>query len=224
MGQVGRMGCGLGVSEQPAQPRAVHTARPGDLPDATSLPAHQCHLLGLDTYSSGRGHQPEGWDRGTEQLLLPSATTSVPDVLVVLGMCCRGDRCFASSVVPNAELWERVPSSGLENEIPLCWDRTASPAECMTPGLRAGSVPLKKKLHLYNTPPRLRTLFCSGSHDPDFQPDCSFCLYGPCSCQQAEMGLFCALNFCIVCPFPSHTPPGFSITVLARAVSPGGHQ
>lgn len=85
------MGCGLGVSEEPAQPRAVHTARPGDLPDATSLPAHQCHLLGLDTYSSGRGHQPEGWDRGTEQLLLPSATTSVPDVLVVLGMCCRGD-------------------------------------------------------------------------------------------------------------------------------------
>lgn len=62
MGQVGRMGCGLGVSEQPAQPSAVHTARPGDLPDATSLPAHQCHLLGLDTYSSGRGHQPEGWE------------------------------------------------------------------------------------------------------------------------------------------------------------------
>lgn len=24
------------------------------------------------------------------------------------------------------------------------------------------------------------------------------------------MGLFCALNFCIVCPFPSHAPLGFS--------------
>lgn len=64
------------------------------------------------------------------------------------------------------------------------------------------SVPPRSKLYLYKMPQGLGALFCSAGTEPDFWPDCSLLLHSPCCCQQAEMGSFCALNFCIVCSLP----------------------
>lgn len=91
-----RTGCAAAVSVHPISITSSvpqHWLSPRTA--VTSLPALQCHLLGLGHLRRSREAAPAGgmeWERDIKHLLLPSSMAGfVPAVLILPRMCCRGD-------------------------------------------------------------------------------------------------------------------------------------
>lgn len=110
-------------------------------------------------------------------------------------------------------MFAMIPPLLLESEMPFAGDREASPARVHDSWGEESAQSLLGTSCICTTP-FLAQKHCSAvkAVSPTFGQTVLFFTLQTLKLGSAEMGPFCALNFCIVCPFPSRTPLGFPIT------------